>query len=133
MRVQAVGKPGHRQIGTHLMDLRDMETMKCVENPNQPAMVDNWLRLGLIEVRYDEWLIGDTAYSWVEERPEYQRAKLQYEIDGATVSYQRGRIGRTAFGFKFGAAVGLLANTPALLELPAVPSDGSLKKLPVSD
>jgi hypothetical protein len=124
MRVKTVGQPGHRTIGTHLMDLRDMETMRCVENPNQPAMVDNWLRLGLIEVRYDQWLIGDTAYSWVEERPEYQRAKLQHEVDAEMVSFQRGLIGRTAFGLKFGVAVGLLANNPVPLELPATPNEG---------
>lgn len=42
----------------HLIDLRDTETGAAVENPGVPAMVDNWVRLGLVHVTYDKYLPG---------------------------------------------------------------------------
>jgi len=39
-------------------------------------MIDNWVRLGLIEVTRQE---GDRqdAYVWVDERPEYLKLKIE--------------------------------------------------------
>lgn len=110
IRESTVGNPGWREIGTHLMNLCDMETLGSIENENQPAMVDNWVRLGLVEVNYGKFLTGEQMYTWVENRPEYKRLKTERESDMIKVSYERGCVGRTAFGLKFAAAVGLLAD-----------------------
>ena len=122
IRAQDTHTQGYRPLGSHMMDLRNMETMDCIEDPNQPAMVDNWLRLGLVEVRYDEFLMGDKAYAWVEERPEYKRLKNEYEVGNTTVSHQPGRIARTAFGLKFATAAGVLTEQ---FQIPLTPSPTS--------
>jgi hypothetical protein len=113
VRSQSVGQEGWHMICNHVMDLRDTVTKLPVEDPKQAAMLDNWLRLGLVEVRYDEFLMGEQSYAWVPERPEYKRAKGSHESPTTTVSFERGRVGRTAFGSKFASAVGLLSEQQA--------------------
>ena len=71
-------------------------------------MVDNWLRLGLVEVDYGKQLIGVDAYAWVEKRPEYFNLRSQREDDKNILSFGRGVIGRTALGLQFAKAAGLL-------------------------
>lgn len=115
VRVADIGAQGYRQLENHLMDLRNSETMECIENDQQAAMIDNWIRLGLVEVSYGQFLVSEGSYSWVEERPEFQRVKSQHSSDKSVVSFQRGCIGRTALGAKFALAVGLLNGSSNLV------------------
>jgi len=108
IREATSGQQGWRELARHLMDLRDTKTKEPVENPNQAAMVDNWIRLGLVVVTYNKFLIGENAYDWVETRPEFARFKAERETESNKLSFQRGCISRTAFGHKFAVAVGLL-------------------------
>lgn len=102
------GEKGYRVVAKHLMDMQDTNTRKSVEDPRLPAMIDNWVRLGLVEVTYGEFLTGESTYAWVEKRPEFTRTAESEAKTGRKVSAQNGRIGRTFFGAQFAESVGLL-------------------------
>lgn len=108
IRVMKSGDQGWRVLEKHLMNLSNQVTNTPVENSRQPAMVDNWVRLGLAEVDYSKLLTGDSMYVWVDQRPEYVRHKAQQENETTKISFERGVISRTALGIQFGRAVGLL-------------------------
>jgi len=80
------------------------------ENPRVPTMVDNWIRLGLIDVEYQAWIDDHRAYDWVVHRPEFKRHTATHSGAGATVFFQKGILRATAFGCAFGRAVGLWCN-----------------------
>jgi hypothetical protein len=103
------GQEGHKTIATHVMGLIDAQEGNPVENPYLAAMVDNWIRLGLVAVHYNQWLVGQEAYDWVETRPEYIKIREQHENEKVKLAYQKGTIIRTQFGQRFAAAVGLLS------------------------
>jgi hypothetical protein len=73
-----------------------------------PALIDNWSRLGLVEVDYSRRLTETTSYDWVEQRPETVRLKKELETDTQKVTQQMGILVRTQFGTRFASAVGLL-------------------------
>lgn len=93
-------------LQTHLLNLRDLTSHAPAENPRQTAMVDNWIRLGLVTVDYLSSLVAKDAYDWVEGRPEYQRISQQY--GGETITFTKGILSRTALGDQFARATGLL-------------------------
>ena len=76
-----------------------------------PAMIDNWARLGLVEIDYKQHLTRPAAYDWVETRPEFIKLREQYEHDNIKLTYQKGIIRCTYFGQRFAAAIGLLPYT----------------------
>jgi hypothetical protein len=91
----------------HLLNLTDIATGLPVEDPTLPAMIDNWIRLGLVEVMYDKFLNDPTIYSWVDQRPEYIRLTEASQTDETTVMYQKGTLNRTELGKRFAKAIGL--------------------------
>lgn len=99
---------GYNLLVQHLLDLKDTETGQPVEDPRLPAMIDNWIRLGLVEVAYDKHLSDPVYYSWVEQRPEFVRLKQVPQADEATIAYQKGLLNRTELGKRFAKAIGLL-------------------------
>jgi hypothetical protein len=103
------GQEGYTTVATHLLHLLKAPEGEPVENPLLPAMIDNWTRLGLVEVDYNRQPIGTAAYDWVAKRPEFIRLREQYETEKIKLAYQKGIIIRTAFGQRFAAAVGLLS------------------------
>ncbi len=105
------GATGYVVITKHLLNLCDSQTGNPIENPRVPAMVDNWIRLGLVEVDYSKRLIDENNYRWVEQRPEYIRYCQQMQNDTERIRYHRGIITRTALGIQFSRAVGLLENS----------------------
>jgi hypothetical protein len=113
IRATTVGQPGWRVQTNHLMNLSDLNTKEPVVEPGLAAMVDNWNRLGLVVVRYDEFLEGPDSYAWVEARPEYKQVKAAVETDLVKISFERGRAGRTDLGKMFADAVGLVQQEPA--------------------
>ncbi len=109
IRLQEVLQEGYIVLLTHLINLHHVgRTNIFVENPQLPAMVDNWIRLGLVEVSYDEFLLGSEIYSWAEKRPEYIRLKESYEKNGKKVGFTKGQMKRTDFGKQFACAVGIV-------------------------
>lgn len=91
----------------HLLDLTNSETGLPVENPMLPAMIDNWIRLGLVEVTYERYLADPMAYAWVNKRPEYTRNFFPSQKDESSVTYRKGLLSRTELGKRFAKAIGL--------------------------
>lgn len=73
-----------------------------------PSMVDNWARLGLVDVSYDKQLEGIKAYDWVELRPEFSILKAQHHEQESRIDFAKGVLTRTDLGARFALAVGLL-------------------------
>lgn len=95
----------------HLLNLCKGPDRKPIEEPNLPAYVDNWIRLGLVSVDYKTHFFDEDLYNWVENRPEYQKLKTESEDPQYQIGYERGIMLRTAFGEQFANAVGLITQT----------------------
>ncbi len=74
-------------------------------NKHLPSFVDNWLRLGIVEVMYDTWMKED-RYEQLNSRSEYINNNLSLGEE-YTKSLGKGIIRRTTFGAQFAAIVGL--------------------------
>lgn len=104
------GESGWVTLQRHLANLqRDGQPH---EDPQFPAMVDNWIRLGLVHISYDKFLTDDALYSWVEARPEFARHREAQAALGFKVTFQKGVLWRTALGGQFATAVGIIAISP---------------------
>lgn len=103
LRMATAGSEGWHVKYRHLLSI----TVNGTPDVNEmlPAYVDNWIRLGLVEVSYMNYLTAENSYGWVEQRPEYKQIMLG---EGQTVAIEKGMIRRTAFGQEFGKAVGVL-------------------------
>lgn len=99
---------GFQVLVQHLLNLTNTASGAPTEDPQPPAMIDNWIRLGLVEVSYDSWLTDPKLYEWVEQRPEFQRLSLEPQLDEAKIDYQKGFLQRTELGKRFASAIGLL-------------------------
>ena len=109
LRLTTVGEQGYHVAATHLLNLCGGPEQKLpVENPRLPALIDNWSRLGLVEVDYTQCLTDAASYGWVEQRPELIRLRQERESDKIKVSHQKGILQRTQLGARFASAVGLL-------------------------
>jgi hypothetical protein len=95
-------------LAQHLLNLHDTTTGNPVEDPIHPAMVDNWIRLGLVEVAYDRHLADITKYAWATQRPEFLRLSQGTQTDKEKVEYTKGILQRTELGKRFANAIGLL-------------------------
>lgn len=91
----------------HILDTVKVDTSEPLEVPDVAAWVDNWIRLGLVEVSYTHALARVNAYVWVHNRPEYKRVVAAAE-GPQTVQILRGVLSVTDFGMKFGRAVGVV-------------------------
>lgn len=98
---------GYYLLVQHLLNLKDTKTGVAVEDPHLPAMIDNWIRLGLVEVAYDTHLTDPTHYAWVDQRPEFLRLSQESQPEEARVEYQKGIMQRTELGKRFAKAIGL--------------------------
>lgn len=96
-------------LTTHLLNLQTGagRTTTPVENERLPALVDNWGRLGLVQVSYERQLSATNAYAWIEQRPELARFRQQYAASEGIVTYRKGALWRTHLGERFAYAVGL--------------------------
>ncbi|WP_339765702.1 DUF4393 domain-containing protein [uncultured Pseudosulfitobacter sp.] len=72
------------------------------EIPGVISMIENWRRLGLVDIQYDAHLTNETLYDWVTLRPEY--IALKEEI-GDSLEIGKGYYLITEFGKSFAKAV----------------------------
>lgn len=107
LRLNLSAAKGYNILVSHVLDLKSTDTQEPVEDKTMPVMVDNWVRLGLVNVTYQAHLIDESLYGWVKDRPEFQRHQIAPLIDGQSVTFQKGILVRTAFGKQFANAVGL--------------------------
>ncbi|SOD41963.1 DUF4393 domain-containing protein [Nitrosovibrio sp. Nv4] len=98
-------KPTTITLYRHLLNLQNDNSDDPAEDAFLPAMVDNWIRLGLVNVDYGLSLV-DHDYDWVESRPEFilQRSKITAE---GIVTFHKGVMKKTAWGLQFSQAAGL--------------------------
>ena len=88
---------------SHLLPLLETLTGEPKEEPQVPTWVDNWQRLGLVNVTYAEFATGEDAYDWVQTRPEYVRLAEQPNV--TNLKFDKGLIRVTSFGQQFLRAV----------------------------
>ena len=94
----AVGAIGKRDLSRHLAGLKRDDSIYW--HDSVPIMLENFQRLGLVEIRYDTYLTADGTYDWVTQHPEYVRQSTIVD-DMANVSILKGVARRTSFGEAF--------------------------------
>lgn len=97
----------------HLTPFIDSDSKKIVDRPETEMWIDNWVRLGLLEVDYDAFLNGHENYEWLDIHPEYLRLLADVEARGKKLDVRRGRFTPTAFGSAFREAVKPISPTVA--------------------
>ena len=70
-------------------------------------MVENWIRLGLVDVNYVQHIANKKAYDWNKTRPEVAKLRTKYEDENHDIVFQNGVIERTALGEQFAKAVNI--------------------------
>jgi hypothetical protein len=110
LRLALPDNKGWLTLLSNLINTIDKSTHEPHEIARLPAMIDNWVRLGLVAVSFDRFLKGDNPdpYAWVEKRPEIARFRAEREVEGRKVEFARGIVGRTSFGKEFARAVGII-------------------------
>ena len=96
---------GSVELESHILNMRDKTSHAQTEEPRISAMLDNWARLGLIEIHYDGWLTAAESYSWAETRPEYVRQVKAHSSD--LVAFDKGYIKVSSLGKQFAKSIGL--------------------------
>ena len=95
--------------GSHDLGPRNLvPVLEAEDRPSaahMPLWVDNWVRLGLVEVRFDQSLSRETAYDWVEQRIEYAEARKVAGETSRAVAVQTAAMRRTDLGLAFLVAV----------------------------
>jgi Abortive infection alpha len=107
IEIKLTTSKGSLTIATHVLNYTDEFTNQPAVNPELPAMVENWIRLGLVFVDYTHWLASEESYTWAELRPEFLNNKYR-ETDTEKLKIQHGIIKKTSFGTQFAKAVGLV-------------------------
>lgn len=97
----------YRVLQSHILNLADAATAAPVERPQIATYVDNWDRLGLVDVDYAAFLTSPGMYDWAESRPELARFQSIHQDDDATISVTHGTLNPTSFGRTFAQAVAL--------------------------
>ncbi len=96
---------GQTTVMSHLLPSYDDASGEPSEEPLLPAWVDNWVRLGIIEVDYNRNLVGAERYDWVKSLPEFQRLAAVDDRGVESLQVDPGIIRTTDFGARFLDAV----------------------------
>lgn len=105
IRINSVGST-YYVVRRHLLNLIDITTQIPTEQPLLVAMVENWIRLGLVHVDYSKRLSSADSYNWVATRPEVVRICKEKEIEVSKLGFTYGSMLVTDFGRLFADAVG---------------------------
>ena len=97
---------GYVDIKRHVLNFIDSQTGLPQEVPGMTLMVENWVRLGLVEIQYGPVLGGGVKYDWIESRPEFLSAK-QDSAHRKKIYWEKGFIRVTDFGMSFSRAIGI--------------------------
>ena len=102
-------------LHSHLMEIIDSCPGLDTATDLLPMYVDNWVRLGLVDVSYTSWLLRAGAYEWADERQEFQTRRENLSPPFVKVEIKKGLLKSTAFGTSFALAVGM-GRSKALLD-----------------
>ncbi len=90
----------------HVLDMTDDEGAPSIEE-GLGAMVDNWVRLGLITVSYTDTLTDERRYEWLSARPEASEYRSEDDASDYKIDWARGIVYPTELGKRFARAVGV--------------------------
>lgn len=102
---KALEGPGETDLLSHLLDIRDTASNLPSEVKSLSVWVDNWVRLGLVEVDYTRTLVHEAHYEWVEQRPEFERLRDEDQRGSESIAIEKGILKPTDFGRRFAKAV----------------------------
>jgi hypothetical protein len=70
--------------------------------------IDNWIRLGLVTVNYDNYLVVSGAYDWVENTADMaQFRRVMKKNPTLSIDFDKGILRPTDFGHSFATAIGV--------------------------
>ncbi|APE18264.1 hypothetical protein BOH72_26275 [Mycobacterium sp. WY10] len=96
---------GYNVLAEHVCALMN-ERGEQVYVDRMAVFVDNWVRLGLIQVDYSRHLKAENAYAWVRENPKYVSAQQQYDTpEQKVITFGEGVVSATQFGKLFHSVV----------------------------
>jgi hypothetical protein len=96
---------GATTVATNLVEIRHKETQEQVDLPMTRTWIDNWARLGLVEVDHRHHLVADERYTWVDDCAEYKRLVDNDPRGKDSVEVEKGILRTTDFGRRFLSAV----------------------------
>jgi hypothetical protein len=96
---------GETTAANHLVYLVDATTGEPADEPSHPVWVDNWIRLGLVDVDYARELADDSHYDWVQASPVYVRLAKTDPRGKESLIIHKGIVHVTDFGGRFLRAV----------------------------
>ncbi len=100
------GEDGRFLVMTrHLMSVAVYTEGSNEQNIVEQSMVENWIRLGLVEVSYEDLLATRAYYDFVKGAPKYLEL---HKVHGDRLTVGQGVLSRTSFGEKFARSVGIL-------------------------
>lgn len=100
---------GYTVVYSHVLGLINLQTKRPAITAGLPAMIDNWVRLGLIDVNYDMQLSDESRYDWLADRPEMSALAPEPEDSEYKLEWKKGALTVTDFGKQFASAVGIAA------------------------
>jgi hypothetical protein len=102
---------GYSVLQTHVAPLRSVDGASFA-NQDIPALVDNWIRLGIVDVSYDTGFVDEGVYDWVTKNSEYLYWVPQDAPPRQKISFAKGQFRITNFGAQFAVAIGLKDGLP---------------------
>lgn len=99
---------GKQYLYNHLIDIYNNKNNVREKDINFPVMIDNWIRLGLVEVDYQSSLTDKDAYLWVDKRPEMIDIRNEYiNNKDIEIGFTKGVMKITSFGMQFSKSIGI--------------------------
>jgi hypothetical protein len=95
-------------VKRHILNITNQNTNMPAQILNLPAMIDNWVRLGLVTVDYDKKITDTKHYDWLVHRPEISEVPLESADSEFKIEWQMGIIFPTEFGIQFAKAIGII-------------------------
>jgi hypothetical protein len=98
---------GYNVVCSHVLGIVNLKTKQPAVTQGLPAMIDNWVRLGLVNVSYDAHLTEESRYDWLKDRPEMTALAVEPADSDHKIEWARGVLVVTDFGKQFAKAVGV--------------------------
>lgn len=106
LRCEAADGKAFTLVCSHLLNFHNRDG--SIELARREEMIDNFVRLGLVKITYDQHLSAEGQYDWIEKRPEYIIRNNEAVSRGLKILIDKGILKTTAFGVEFGKAIGLI-------------------------
>lgn len=105
LRIRSALGRGFNDGASNLTPAQHTSDGARADEETMATWIDNWVRLGLIEISWDRHISGETAYDWVDQSPAYLRDVAGQPRGKTAVSIEKGVVTPTTFGRRFLQAV----------------------------